>query len=47
MNKNVVKTEKGFYVENDDYVNKLHPEARMELELNLKQKNLFKNEKNK
>lgn len=47
MNKNVVKTEKGFYVEKDDHVDKLHPEARTELELNLKQKNLFKNDKNK
>ena len=34
MNKKVVKTEKGFYVEKDDHVNKLHPEARTELELN-------------
>ena len=44
MNKNVKKTEKGFYVEKDDHVDNLSPEARMELELLKKQKNLFKNE---
>ena len=47
MNKKVVKTEKGFYVEKDDHVNKLHPEARAELKLNEKYKNLFKNDKTK
>jgi len=40
MNKNIIKTEKDFYVE--DYKYRLHPEARTEMELNEKQNKLFK-----
>ena len=42
MNKNIIKTEKDFYVEEYDYKYKLHPEARTEMELNIKQSKLFK-----
>lgn len=47
MNKNVIKTEKGFYVENDDHIKKAHPDAKIEADLILKHKNLFKNDKTK